>query len=299
MKQDNINYLLVGSFVIATGLMFFVLLYSITGRIADADQYFTVLDDVTGVNEGSSVIYNGYKIGQISSIEPVYKNDKTRFELSLMVKSGWKISRGSKAMISSKGLLSDAQVSIKEGSVSGVLSPGEYITGTASTNIMMVVKSLGQQINTLSTDLIIPLVKQIKDDMSMFSKNMNSEIPRLTANLNELVLKLQKNSEAIDSLFARENTKNITTVLTDAKVMMKNLKSASLSVGEIVEGNKSGVNDSVIQLNAAIVSFNSKLNIIMNQLERGSRNINNFSNQIKNNPAVILKNKPQSDPALR
>jgi len=299
MKQDNINYLLVGSFVIAIGLMFFVLLYSITGRIADADQYFTVLDDVTGVNEGSSVIYNGYKIGQISSIEPVYKNDKTRFELSLMVKSGWKISRGSKAMISSKGLLSDAQVSIKEGSVSGVLSPGEYITGTASTNIMMVVKSLGQQINTLSTDLIIPLVKQIKDDMSMFSKNMNSEIPRLTANLNELVLKLQKNSEAIDSLFARENTKNITTVLTDAKVMMKNLKSASLSVGEIVEGNKSGVNDSVIQLNAAIVSFNSKLNIIMNQLERGSRNINNFSNQIKNNPAVILKNKPQSDPALR
>lgn len=299
MKQDNINYLLVGSFVVVIGILFITLLYSITGRIADADQYFTVLDDVAGVNEGSSVIYNGFKIGQITEIKPVYKNSQTRFELTLMVKSGWNIKKESKAMISSKGLLSDAQISIKEGSGSGVLKPGEYITGTAGTNIMMVVKSLGQQINTLSTDLIIPLVKQIKDDMSMFSTNMNTDIPRLTRNLNVLVLKLQKNADSIDSLFEEENTKNLSTVIYDAKQMMKNLKSTSISVSEIVEGNKNEVNDSVVNLNSTIASLNEKLEVIMSQLERSSRNINNFSNQIKNNPAVILRNQPQADTAIR
>jgi len=299
MKQDNINYLLVGGFVIATGILFFALLYSITGRISDADQYFTTLDDVTGVNEGSSVIYNGFKIGQISEITPVFKDNKTRFELSLLVKSGWKIASGSQAMISSKGLLSDAQVSIKEGNEPGLIKPGEYIAGTASTNVMMVVKSLGQQINTLSTELIIPLVKQIKDDMALFSKSMNNDIPRLTNNLNNLVLKLQNNAESIDLLFKKENTRNVTHVLNEAKQMMSNLKSASLSVSEIVDGNKIQVNDSVVQLNGAIASLNKKLEVIMNQLEHSSRNINNFSNQLKNNPAVILRNKPQEDPALR
>jgi len=177
--------------------------------------------------------------------------------------------------------------------------PGDTIKGSANTNIMMVMKSVGEQINTLSSDLIIPLVKQIKDDMGLFGKSINTDIPRLSKNINELVQKLQKNSESIDSLFAKDNQQNISATLANAGIMMQNLKESSLAISKIVNDNESAASDSVSKINRSISIFNNKLEQIMNQLETSSQNINAFSNQIKNNPGVILRNNPQTDPALR
>lgn len=299
MKQDNINYLLVGSFLMAISIVFIVLLYAVTGRIADADTYYTMLDDVSGVNDGSSVTYNGYKIGQISGIKPVQKDQKTRFQVTMMVKSGWKITSDSRVQISSKGLLSDAQLSITEGKSSELLAPGGFIEGQVSGNVMAVIESVGKQLNTLSADLIVPLVRQMKDDMSVFGKNMNTQLPELTSNLNSLVERLQNNAETIDAFFSSKNRKSIDVVINNTEQMTQNLKRASDAINQLVKNNKVGMNQSLEKINQSVSVLNAKLESILIQLENTSRNMNDFSHQIKSNPAVIIRSKPVEDPAIR
>jgi len=41
MKRDNVNYLLVGSFVLLMGAILLYALYRITGHSAKGDTYFT------------------------------------------------------------------------------------------------------------------------------------------------------------------------------------------------------------------------------------------------------------------
>ena len=299
MKQDNVNYFLVGSFMIVTAITFFGLLYAITGKIADADVYYTVLYDVSGVNEGSSVTYNGFRIGQISDILPTHENGKTRFRLTLKVKSDWKITVGSKAMIASQGLLSDSQIEITEGESSDILKPGSVIDGGRSDNIMLVIRSLGQQINKLTSDLIVPFVSKLKDDVGQFSGTVNTQLPKLTSNINLLVDNLQKNSKAIDVVFSDSNQKNISQVISQTKDMMNNLNTISNSLNTIVDTNKDEVNISIEKINSSVNLLNNKLEQIFLQLESGSRNINDFSHQIKNNPGLILRSKPVTDPAVR
>ena len=72
MKRENINYLAVGLFVIVIMSAFFVVVYKITGRTGPTDHYFVTYDNVTGIKYGTPVSYEGYQVGQVELIEPVY-----------------------------------------------------------------------------------------------------------------------------------------------------------------------------------------------------------------------------------
>ena len=70
MKRDNINYLMVGSFVLAMGVALVVLLFAITGRSGPIDTYYVVYDNVAGLNFGTGVFFEGYRIGQVEAVTP-------------------------------------------------------------------------------------------------------------------------------------------------------------------------------------------------------------------------------------
>ena len=69
MKQDNINYFAVGLFVIGAMLVLLVALYHITGRGADADDYYVEIKNVAGIRTGSPVTYAGFEIGQLIDMD--------------------------------------------------------------------------------------------------------------------------------------------------------------------------------------------------------------------------------------
>ena len=58
MKRDNINYLLVGSFVLSMGVALVVLLFAVTGRSGPTDTYYVVYDNVAGFG-GLSIASRG------------------------------------------------------------------------------------------------------------------------------------------------------------------------------------------------------------------------------------------------
>lgn len=299
MKQDNINYTIVGLFVVTISIVLLIVLYLITGKVSSSDRYYTTLSDVSGIKNGTAVSYKGYKVGQLIKIAPVFKNNVTRFDLTLAIKSGWVVTEGSSIMITKTGLLSDSQLNITEGDSENILTVGSHISGAQSSDVMAVIKSLSENVNNLSTNLITPLVKQLKKDIGAISGTMSHDLPKLTENLNLLVVKLQRNSDVIDTVFSDTNQHKISGLINSANVMLSNLESMSVSINKLVQSNSHQFNKSIDNVNATTILLNKKLETILNQIELSSQNINDFSNQIKNNPGAIIRNKPQSDPAIR
>ncbi|MDH5517613.1 MAG: MlaD family protein [Gammaproteobacteria bacterium] len=299
MKQDTINYTLVGSFVVSISIVLLVVLYLLTGRVANSDNYYTVLDNVEGINNGSAVTYNGYKIGQLTDITPAFENNRTRFKLTLSIKAGWRVTADSTIMVTKSGLLSDAKLNITEGQSTELLTANSTIKGLPGNDVMASVKNIADKINNLSAEVITPMVDQLAINMDAFSKSISSDIPKLTENINLLVIKLQKNSEVIDAFFNETNQKNIASVIGRADSMIRNLEAVSVDINQLVSLNKQQVGESIQGVNATAALLNEKLEIILNQIESSSQNINDFSNQIKNNPGVIIRSNPLTDPALR
>ena len=117
MKQEHINYFAVGVFVLASLLVLMVVMYRITGRSTNVDEYFVELHNVSGIRTGSPVTYAGYQIGQLANIEPVRGQGTTVYRLQLLIKAGWTIPVDSRATIVTPGLLAEKQLDISEGTL--------------------------------------------------------------------------------------------------------------------------------------------------------------------------------------
>ena len=65
MKRENINYTVVGSFVLIIAVCFFVFLYQVTGSSGPTDKYYVTYKNVSGIKFGTPVSFGGYQIGQV------------------------------------------------------------------------------------------------------------------------------------------------------------------------------------------------------------------------------------------
>ena len=126
MKRDNVNYLLVGSFVLFMALVLLYALYRITGHSAKGDTYFTHFSNVAGIKEGSIVTYEGYEVGNVALVEPEERELRTSFRITLNLRKPLKIPVDSLALIATPGLLSAPLVEIKEGKSRDMLAAGAY-----------------------------------------------------------------------------------------------------------------------------------------------------------------------------
>jgi len=99
MKRENINYIAVGTFVLIITASFFVFLYQVTGSSGPTDNYYVTYNNVTGIKFGTPVLFDGYQVGQVESIEPIRTQGDTRYRLKLSIQQDWPVPEGSIAKI--------------------------------------------------------------------------------------------------------------------------------------------------------------------------------------------------------
>src|SRR5476649_205558 len=134
MKRDNVNYLLVGSFVLLMAAVLLYALYRITGHSAKGDTYFTHFPNVAGIKEGTVVTYEGFEVGNVAEVEPVMRDNRTQFRITLNLRKPLKIPADSLAVIATPGMLSAPLVEIKEGKGRDMLVAGGDIPGGSNLN---------------------------------------------------------------------------------------------------------------------------------------------------------------------
>lgn len=333
MKRENINYIVVGSFVLILLLSFFVFLYQIAGRSGPVDKYYVIYNNVTGIKYGTPVVFEGYKVGQVETIEPMRAQGKTHYRLTLSIQEKWPIPDDSIAKVVASGLLAAITIDIEEGS-SGVLTmPGSEIKGKEAANIFDTVNDVATDLRNLSQTGIRPLLDNLNKQVNSVSQeftdltrntikpvleNISTQIEQsnMVYKVDNLITNLNKTSEDLQKVFNSQNQENLTTFLNNMSAASSNMnelvaniddtrRSMDILVANIdnvigdvnytIESNDGKLNASLTDLRKTLSVISNHIEAVTHHLEGSSRNINEFTRQIKENPGLLIRGSAQID----
>lgn len=332
MKRDNVNYLVVGVFVIAMIATFLVLMYFVSGRTGPADQYTVRYNNVAGLKFGTGVYYEGFHVGQIESIKPQPGATGMEYVLVLSVARDWKIPSDSVAAVVASGLISAVQIQISEGKSSTNLQPGSEILGREQQNLFAVLSDAAGQFKSLSENGVMPVLENLNNRINEVSGEIVSfrqqQLTPLVATFNQrlngelmveaqaLVAKLDDSAAQIQKIVGSKNRGQIEQFLVhidQAAVNLNDLISrielTRVQMGEtlaaikgLAENNDEAVgqavknaNASMLQMRDALSTVNEHLHTIMYNMDGTTRNLNEFSRAVRDNPSRLLRKTEPAD----
>ena len=289
MKRDNVNYLLIGAFVLIMGALLLYALYRISGHRAPGTAYHTHFANVAGLKDGSLVTYQGYELGNVERIEPAQHDGRTVYRVSLNLRQAQRIPADSRAQITSPGLLSAPLVDIREGTSRETIPVGGEIPAGNSPNLMDSVAALADDFAHLSATSIKPLLAQIQRDAGPALGDLRSTLDRLN-----------KAAGRVDALFSDDNVRHLNALLRNADAASANalrltadLATVRAEVDALLKDSRALVNEGGQDVRDAL----RRVDATLYQLEAAGRHLNEFARGIRDNPAALLSSRPPQDAA--
>ncbi len=324
MKDSSINYVVVGGFVSVMIVVFVIIISMLAGSTGSTDKYYTVYNNVGGLKFGTQVLYEGYQIGQVDSVEPMFEDGKVQFRVNIEVQEGWVIPDDSVARATVSGLLSAMTVDIAGGDSDTRLPPGSQIPGVAPSNFFAALSEIGAEFGDLSQNSIKPLIESLGsyvtqlgdaavDNAGPMLMNLNSISADLNTKLPEISASLTRTARLIETeVLGEENRGNLTTVLRNFEVASSDMAGLAAELNDtrrlihesvqqinvVVSENATDVNDSVKDLRYTLATISRTIDDITGNLEASSRNFAEFSRSIRQNPGLLLGGSPQQDESL-
>lgn len=252
MKRDEINYLAVGGFVLAMLVGLLVLLAWVTGRTGPMDTYYAEFERVAGLEAGSEVSYEGYRIGRVEAIEPVRDAAGTRYRVRLAVRRGWPIPADSIAHIRAAGLLAAVSVDIEEGRGREVLAPGGRLAGR------------------VDEDMFASLAGAAEE-----AKRLLSDLRRSAAALNEVL-------DAPHRRHLKRAIRRLDGALSEAHRLLA-------GGNTLLRENRRALREATADLRSAMETVVEHIGAIAANLEATSVHLRDFSRQLRDDPAVLLR----------
>ncbi|MCB1733591.1 MAG: MCE family protein [Gammaproteobacteria bacterium] len=328
MKHDRINYVVVGVFVIASFGLLLWFLSTVSGKSGPADQYHVVYDNVSGLRFGTRVFYEGYLVGQVEAITPIRKAEGgagTVYQVDFSVQQGWSIPEDSEARVTASGLLGQISIEIREGSAKTALTPGDEIKGQTGGSMMAAINDVAGEMRSLARDVVRPMLTQLSQRVDSVSGALEKSLEGLAdtvnlenrqnlsallANIRESTETMKEAAEAIHAtatstreLVSEVNKGTVTDILDDFAVTAHNAATLSAELHasrqrldstlgqlhEAVAENRPELRDAIADLRTTMHIVVGNIDNLMQQLDSTSRNLNDFSRQVKRNPAALIR----------
>lgn len=113
--ETKANYLMIGGFVLGVLALAFVFVFWMTNLAGGGKRYFIVFDgSVAGLTTGSSVGFNGIKVGEVQSFS-LDPEDARKVQVIVSVRSDTPVRENSRASIQSMGLTGGSAIQITAG----------------------------------------------------------------------------------------------------------------------------------------------------------------------------------------
>jgi len=301
MKREHVNYTLVGVAVIVALVLLLGSLAVITGRGGASSSYFVTYKNVTGLKLGAPVFYEGYRIGQVSSIDPV-RADKTRYKVELSVRRDWPIPNDSVARLLSTGLLGDVSIAIKEGAAREPLKAGSDITGQEGGDVFAAVNELAGEITALTRDRISPLVDSVGKKVDSLAAELDRSTPTILAEAQALLKRLNEAAVSVNDVLSPQNRKQVSATLENVRALTADLKGTQSKLdgllGElqgVAAENRPALRSAVTDLAQITAALAKRIDAIAHNLESSSRNFNEFTREVRQHPNRLLITPKEDD----
>lgn len=300
MRDDQRNYAIVGAFVIAmtAGLVLWIAV--LAGRTGATDDYHVHFANVMGLSNGTQVFYEGYPIGMIEAIRPMVREGRQVFRLDVSVQRGWRIPEDSVATITASGLLSAVVVNVRAGASTTLLEPGSEIPSVEAPDLFTAMSSVAEDVDELIKESLKPMLDALGEggpeiiaDLEAFTAKLNQTLGRIDGFLSD------ENARRVEGTLENLESASASLVAVSGELEQTRLRVDKLldSVNEMVEENRRPAGQAVLDLHHSLEAVSRRIEAIAYHLEVTTRNMNEFSRQIRENPGVIIRGRASGDEA--
>ncbi len=302
MKQKVSHYFWVGLFTLGIGSLALILMVIMAGKQADHVSYNSYYQNVTGISFGTPVYYEGYRVGQVESINPEFNGQQVSFKVSYSVVKGWQIPKDSNAQIHAAGLLSDMSININGGETKEYFKPGDTIPGKPPADLFSQLGETSDKVSDLADEKITPMLDMLHERIDSITQKVDTALPDILDNVTtasqdlSLILKdTQKivgtqNRERIDNTLS--NLEQITTqVQQSVKTLEKGLDNINGLVTDargLLTGEDSDMAEILKTANFVMHHFSGRFTTLMNDIESAGRNLNEATNEIRKDPSKLI-----------
>lgn len=320
MRSHFLNYTVVGVFVSAMVAALIVVLIQLSGRSGPTDQYSIVFDNVSDMKYGTAVRYEGYAIGEVVRIEPEYKDSRYRFRIFIDVKKGWQFPKDAVARIAASSFLSAKTIEVTGGRSPELIAPGGEIPGGSPADMFSLMSSVAAEIGDLSNSSLKPMLAKISEMIDRIGTSTESNLDQLFASLNAIARNVQDRTPQITDQLTQFTTQmnvemgqvskllsdhnvdqvnqtlaHIQTASVNAAAATNDLKALSQQASRladqltgVVQSNSKNIDKSVSDLAYVLRSVSQNIDAIVHNLDGTTRNMNEFSRLIRQNPGLLL-----------
>ena len=302
MKRKVSNYFWVGLMTIVVSVSTIWLLASMGGGRAESDPYYSYYSNVSGLGFGTPIYFEGYRIGEVTSVIPERTATKLIFKVTYEIEHNWQVPTDSTAQIESVGLLGDISINIKAGEANTYLSVGSEIQGKLPADLFGQLAEISSDIDDLTEEKIKPLLDMVYERTDSITASMETQIPTLLESLNASATEINALIKDSRQFVNKDNQQYVTSILKNVDsvtVQLQdtvNLAQQSLqSTQALVQDFQQLINqeDSQISniLNTAATTMwtiSERLDVITSEIESASMNLNEATNQIRKNPSALI-----------
>ncbi len=295
IRDDRRNYLVVGIFVLTMLVAGIAWLSRLAGRTGETHEYVVHYRNVLGLNEGTQVYFEGHSAGMIDSIH--WQPERERFEVLLAVGSSWQIPPDAVAQITASGLLSafliDIQIPAQSRTDPGApLAPGDEIQGGELVNVFELLGSTAGEINRLLADDLRPLVATLSEGTTEVMEDVKAladDLQRSAARLDDFIS--EDNAGRVERTLGHleSASASFASLSHDLDVTQRRLDEVLASVEDLLDREQGEVAHAVSDLHRSLESVADHIGAINRNLETTTRNMSEFSEDIRRNPGLLLR----------
>ena len=298
MKRETVNYTLVGLAVLIALALLLGTLFYVTGRSGAATRYYVEYANVTGLSYGAPVFYEGFRIGQVSGIEPL-RGERTRYRVELSVREDWPIPAGSLAHLQSSGLLADVSVGIREGQGPGTVKPGAMLGGVEGGDLFSAMNELAGELTVLTRERIRPLVDSLGQRIETLGQSLDEHGSDIIADTRALLERLNAAAAGAERMLGSENQAAVAGILADVRGVSRELRASQQRVDALLDTlnatvteNRPELRQAVVDLERTIGAVAQRIESMTHNLDSASRNMDEFTREIRRHPNRLLFTPP-------
>lgn len=260
--ETNVNYTIVGAFVVVLlAAMLTAILWLSSGF--DFKTYTTyelyMQDSVSGLNVDSPVEYNGVNVGDVASITIDPTNPHLVIVL-IEINSNTPVTRGTVATLTTRGITGIAFIALKDKSVD--MHPLTKLPGHKYP-IIQTAPSLFTRLDTALSRLSDNIQKVTVSIQELLNQQNLDAIQVTLSNLKSVTTRLADNGKQLDDIIlnTRKATARLTPLLVQSEGAMRNFQNMTLP----------------------------SMQHLMTNLDDVSRNLVSITNEMKQNPSVLIR----------
>lgn len=235
------------------------------------DAYYIYYDRIEGLNASSPIIVNGYKIGQVTEITFLPK-DNCRLRVKIEISNEFQIPDSTIARITSMDLMGSKGIELIFGNKPTYHTPGDTLIGEVEQSLKDQVSIQMLPVKRQAEELMSEISKAIAVITYIFNEETRDNLEKSFASIKTTFSYLESSAFSLDTMLKKESSK-ISGILSDVQFLTHTLKENSEQLTNIFQNLSTfsdtlvalDISKTVLQANKALESFN----VIMEKVNRG------------------------------